>query len=95
MQPLKRQLEEYKARALETEVQLAECRDALARLERERNELDGARNDVMKEAQVQKAQAEELRKFIRVEEMNDGPGIGEGIRCVVLYLSNVLQQIYL
>jgi hypothetical protein len=82
LQPLKRQLEDYKARALETEVKLAECTDALARLERERDELDGARNDVMKQAMAQKAQAEELRKFIRLEEMHDGPGIGEGIRYV-------------
>jgi len=81
LQPLKRQLEEYKNRALETEVQLAECKDALVRLERERDELDGARNDIMKEAHDQRAQAEELRKFIRLEErQGDEPGIGEGIR---------------
>lgn len=84
LQPLKRQLEDYKTRALETEVKLAECTDALARLERERDALDGARNDVMKTAQAQKAQAEELRNFIRVEEKQEGPGIGEGIRYVCL-----------
>lgn len=79
LQPLKRQLEDYKTKALETEVKLAECTDALRRLERERDELDGARNDVMREAMAQKAQAEELRNFIRVEEKVGGPGIGEGI----------------
>ena len=81
--PLKRQLEDYKNKAVETEIQLAECKDALARLERERDALDGARDEVMKEAKTQRAQADELRNFIRVEESQDAvPGIGEGIRYV-------------
>lgn len=81
LQPLKRQLEDYKAKAIETEVQLVECKDELARLERERNEIDGARNDVLKEAHAQREQAEELRKFIKLDENGEsGPGIGEGIR---------------
>ena len=83
LQPLKRQLEDYKKRALETEVQLAETKDALARLERDREALDGARDDVMKEANTHRAQAEELRKFIRLEEQEgNASGIGEGIRYV-------------
>ena len=83
--PLKRQLEDYKNKAVETEFQLAECKDALARLERERDVLDGARDEVMKEAKTQRAQADELRNFIRVEENQDAvPGIGEGIRYVAI-----------
>ncbi|CAB9506355.1 expressed unknown protein [Seminavis robusta] len=79
LQPLKRQLEDYKAKAVDAEVQLAECKDALAKLERERSELNGKRDDVIREARAQRAQADELRKFIRLKETQDGPGIGEGI----------------
>jgi len=82
LMPLKRQLEDYKNKALETEVQLAECRDALERLERERDVMEGERENVIKAAELQRAQADELRTFINLSESSEGeiPGIGDGIR---------------
>ena len=78
--PLKRQLDEYRTKALEMEVKLAECKDSLSKLQRERDELDNKRSDLLSEAMAQRAQAEELKKFIQIKDAQNGPGIGEGIR---------------
>jgi chromosome segregation ATPase len=81
LQPLRRQLEDYKTRAVDAEVKLAECKEDLKRLSQITGSLNSAQKEILKGARIHKDEAEELRRRLLFEEaMNEGPGVGEGLR---------------
>lgn len=61
LQPLKRQLEDYKVRSIEAEVKLVECQDYLRRIEREANDQSAVNDTLRQSALMQKEQVEELQ----------------------------------
>jgi chromosome segregation ATPase len=81
MQPLRRQLEEYKARAVEAEFQLVECQEDLKRATDISKSLNSAHEELIGGARSFQEEAEVLRK--KMSEHGDidcdGPPIGEGI----------------
>lgn len=80
MQPLRRQLEEYKARALEAEFQLVECQEDLKRATEISKSLNSAQEELIGGARSFQQEAEGLRKKLSEEEVDcDGPTVGEGI----------------
>jgi chromosome segregation ATPase len=81
LQPLRRQLEGYKTRAVDAEVKLAECKEDLKRLSQITGSLNSAQKEILKGARIHKEEAEELRRRLLDEEaVNEGPGVGEGLR---------------
>jgi chromosome segregation ATPase len=81
LQPLRRQLEGYKTRAVDAEVKLAECKEDLKRLSQITGNLNSAQKEILKGARIHKEEAEELRRRLLDEEaVNEGPGVGEGLR---------------
>lgn len=80
--PLKRQLEDYKVRAIEAEVKLVETQDTLQKLEKKAADQSSVNESLWKGAMLQKEQMEELRKRIQEDsktQNESGPGVGEGI----------------
>lgn len=82
--PLKRQLEEYKIRAIEAEVKLVECHDYLHRIEAEASENTAVNESLRKGALTQQQQMEELRQRIQLDTQmaalgQVGNGIGQGL----------------
>ena len=81
LQPLKRQLEVYKSRAVDTEVQLTDCQDELTKLKEQKTascDVDNQRE------QYVIAQKEEIKELLGRVQQNDaankeGPGVGDGI----------------
>ena len=81
LQPLKRQLAEYKDRAVEAEVQLVECQDNLKKLELASHSLDAAHKDVIKGALMQQEETEEMRRQLsKVDDKYAVVALGEGVR---------------
>lgn len=82
LQPLKRQLDDYRIRAIEAEVKLVETQDYLRRLEQQAND-ESVRNDhLWKGAAMQQEQVEELQERIQQDTqavMDGGFGVGDGV----------------
>jgi len=81
MKPLKRQLEEYKARADEAEVALEECRDDLRRLQEKNISLEGANEALKRGVSLQQAESGDLQKRLQDEGGNSlsGGAVGVGM----------------
>jgi len=81
LQPLRRQLEEYKNRAVEAEIELAECQDDLKRTNQVRENLDRNQQDLIQEARSYQEEAESLRNILSEGNSDDceGPAVGEGL----------------
>eukprot|EP00984_Skeletonema_dohrnii_P033378 scaffold29755_cov67-Skeletonema_dohrnii-CCMP3373.AAC.1 len=58
LKPLKRQLEEYRVRATDAEVALAECRDDLRRFKEKSSGLEGANLALQRGVNLQQAEAD-------------------------------------
>lgn len=82
LQPLRRQLEDYKTRAVEAEVKLTECQAELKRMEQVTGSLSSAQKEIMAGAKLHKEEAEQLRRRLleEGEAPEEGPGVGEGLR---------------
>ena len=84
LQPLRRQLEDYKTRAVEAEVKLSECQADLKRMEQVSDSLSSAQKEILQGAKIHKEEAEELRRRLLEEEgsasQEGGQGVGEGLR---------------
>ena len=72
--PLKRQLEEYRVRATDAEVALAECRDDLRRIKEKSSGLEGANLALQRGANLQQAEADALQKRLQEEGQRSGEG---------------------
>jgi chromosome segregation ATPase len=80
--PLKRQLEDYKVRAIEAEVKLVETQDALEKLEKKANDQSSVNESLWKGAMLQKEQMDELRRRLQEDakaQSEPTSGVGEGI----------------
>ena len=83
LQPLRRQLEDYKTRAVEAEVKLSECQADLKRMELVSGNLSSAQKEILQGAKIHKEEAEELRRRLLDEgavSHEGGQGVGEGLR---------------
>ena len=76
LQPLRRQLEDYKTRAVDAEVKLVECQEDLKRMSQITGNLNSAQKDILKGARMHKEEADELRRrLLDGEEVSsEGPG---------------------
>lgn len=81
LQPLKRQLEDYKARATDAEVRLVDCEDEIKKLREASQNLNGIHNELQKGSLQHMIEAEELRKRLLENKESDvhGLGVGEGL----------------
>lgn len=82
LQPLRRQLEDYKRRAIDAEVKLAECQEDLKHLTNISQNLTSAHKELLKGAKIHQEEAEELRKRLYEDESTaegSASAIGEGI----------------
>ena len=83
LKPLKRQLEEYKVRATDNEVALAECREDLRRLKEKSWGLEGMNEELKRGVGAQMAEVGSLQKRLKEsDELESGGGIGVGMRYV-------------
>lgn len=83
LQPLRRQLEDYKTRAVDAEVKLAECKEDLKRMSQITGSLSSAQKEILEGARIHKKEAEELRRRLLDEEVvHEGLGVGEGLKYV-------------
>lgn len=83
LKPLKRQLEEYRVRATDAEVALAECREDLRRVKVKSSGLEGTNEFLQRGARLQHEEAINLQK--RLQEDGDqsdkgGFSVGTGMR---------------
>jgi hypothetical protein len=74
LKPLKRQLEEYRVRATDAEVALAECRDDLRRFKEKSSGLEGANLALQRGVNLQQAEADALQKRLQEEGQRSGEG---------------------
>ena len=80
LQPLRRQVEEYKTRAVDAEVKLAECQEDLKKVSHLSKHLSSAHKELLQGAKLHKEEAEELRKRLYEEDQQKkGPAIGESL----------------
>jgi len=85
LQPVKRQVEEYKIRAIEAEVKLVESQDYLRRMEQQVHDQSSENEYMFKDAVMHKDQLEELQRRIQedtargMENSAAVSGVGEGI----------------
>mmetsp|Transcript_35030 Transcript_35030/g.39945 ORF Transcript_35030/g.39945 Transcript_35030/m.39945 type:complete len:379 (-) Transcript_35030:349-1485(-) len=81
LQPLRRQLEEYKTRAVDAEFELAACQDDLKRMDKLKENLDRAQHELIKGALSYQEEAESLRNKLSEDSNKDceGPPVGEGL----------------
>lgn len=83
LQPLRRQLDDYKTRAVNAEVQLAECQEDLKRMAQISQTISSAHKELLKGARLQHDEAEELRRRL-VDEQGDkdveGEAVADGLR---------------
>lgn len=82
LQPLRRQLEDYKTRAIDAEVKLAECQEDLKHLTNISQNLTSAHKELLKGAKMHQEEADELRKRLYDDESTaegSASAIGEGI----------------
>lgn len=83
--PVKRQVEDYKIRAIEAEVKLVECQDFLRRMERQANDESTKHETLFKGVILQKEQMEEMQRRIQqdTEHNRDNPvtihGVGDSL----------------
>ena len=80
--PLKRQLEDYKIRAIEAEVKLVETQDTLEKLEKKTLDQSSVTESLWQGAMLQKEQMEELRRRLQDESQTQNEsrvGVGDGI----------------
>lgn len=74
LKPLKRQLDEYRIRATDAEVALAECRDDLRRFKEKSSGLEGANLALQRGVNLQQAEADALQKRLQEEGQRSGEG---------------------
>ncbi|KAK1747431.1 hypothetical protein QTG54_001394 [Skeletonema marinoi] len=74
LKPLKRQLEEYRVRATDAEVALAECRDDLRRFKEKSSGLEGANLALQRGVNLQQSEADALQKRLQEEGQRSGEG---------------------
>ncbi|KAL7541740.1 hypothetical protein ACHAXR_011183 [Thalassiosira sp. AJA248-18] len=82
LKPLKRQLEEYRVRATDAEVALAECRDDLRRVKEKSSGLEGANKALARGAHLQQTEAGNLQKRLQEEggkSGKEGTAVGIGM----------------
>jgi chromosome segregation ATPase len=81
LQPLKRQLEEYRSRAVDAEVRFTDCQDELLKLKQEKMTLASSNREFTKGSQAQQEEIEELGRRIQQEEKakKEAAGVGEGM----------------
>lgn len=84
LQPVKRQVEDYKIRAIEAEVKLVECQDYLRRMERHAHDQNSKTEHLYKGVILQKEQMDEMQRRILQDTQMDGTkaivhGVGDGI----------------
>jgi chromosome segregation ATPase len=83
LQSVKRQVEEYRIRAIEAEVKLVECQDYLRRMERQCREQNTKNDHLYQDVIMQKEHMEELQRRIQEDTQRDSEvaiaGVGEGI----------------
>ena len=83
LKPLKRQLEEYRMRATDAEVALAECREDLRRVKVKSSGLEGTNKSLQRGARLQRDEAVSLQKLLQEEGDKSGKGgiaVGIGMR---------------
>lgn len=88
LKPLKRQLEEYRVRAMDAEVALAECRDDLRRVKEKSGWLEGTNIALQRGVELQHNEAINLQKRLQEEggkTEKGGTVVGIGMRCVYFY----------
>jgi chromosome segregation ATPase len=82
LQPLRRQLEGYKRRAIDAEVKLAECQEDLKRLTNISQNLTSAHKELLTGSKMQQEEADELRRRLYESESTQDDRtatLGEGI----------------
>ena len=84
LQPLRRQLEDYKTRAVDAEVKLAESQEELQNLQRLSSELTGMNKELKQGVMIHQSETEGLRKRLMEDADSSGgakgPAVGEGLR---------------
>jgi chromosome segregation ATPase len=83
LQSVKRQVEEYRIRAIEAEVKLVECQDYLRRMERQCRDQNTQNDHLYQDVIMQKEHMEELQRRIQEDTQRVSEtaivGVGEGI----------------
>ena len=81
LRPLKRQLEEYKTRAVDAEVLFTESQDELEKIKQKRLQSSDTNNDLEATVLSQMEEIEELRRRIDQEEAakKEAAGVGDGL----------------
>jgi len=80
LKPLKRQLEEYRVRATDAEVALAECREDLRRIKEKSSGLEGANRELKSRADMHQAEAGNMQKQLQEDGgKSDKAGIAVGV----------------
>ena len=83
LQPLRRQLEDYKSRAVDAEVKLAECKEDLKRMSQITGSLSSAQKEILEGARIHREEAQELRRRLLDENVeHEGLCVGEGLKYV-------------
>ena len=83
LKPLKRQLDEYKLRATDAEVALAECREDLRRIKEKSCGLEGANRALKRGVDIHRAEAGNMQKQLQEEggkSGKEGTPVGIGMR---------------
>ena len=84
LQPLRRQLEDYRTRAVDAEVKLAECQEELQNLQKISSELTGMNKELKQGVMIHQSETEGLRKRLMEDTESSGgakgPAVGEGLR---------------
>ena len=79
LKPLKRQLEEYRVRATDAEVALAECRDDLRRFKEKSSGLEGLNLALQRGVNLQQVEADALQKRLQEEGQSGEGGSAVGV----------------
>jgi chromosome segregation ATPase len=81
LQPLKRQLEEYKTRAVDAEVRLTDCQDELAKLKEQKLASSDVNTQMEQYVMAQEAEIKELLRRVQQNDAanEDGSGVGDGM----------------
>jgi chromosome segregation ATPase len=81
LQPLRRQLDEYKARTIDAEFKLVECQDALQQMSAMSANLNSTHSELVKGARLQQEEADGLRMKLSKDDDDEDidEGLGEGI----------------
>jgi hypothetical protein len=81
LEPVKRQVEQYKMRAIEAEVKLVECQDYLSRLEQKVSDQSLAEEHYFRGSFLQQEQIDDLQRRIQEETQNEinSAGVGNGV----------------